>query len=226
MVRVLVLEDDELLNNTLCKYLNNENFYTFGALNAIDAFDELLNNNYDIIISDVMMPNVDGFEFLKKVRDINKDVPFIFITAKDDFKSKEKGYRLGIDDYMVKPIDLDELLLRLNAVLRRCNIKNNKEIEIGNLKINSEENTVLINGEEVSFTVKEFNILFKLLSYPKKTFTRNQLMDEFWEYDKDTLPRTVDVYMTKIREKCSNCDGFEIQTVHGLGYKVVLNEKK
>jgi len=222
MVRILVVEDDLALNHTLCRYLMNENFYTYGAIDANEAFDELEKNNYDVIISDVMMPEVDGFEFLDRIRKINENIPFIFITAKDDFKSKERGYRLGVDDYMVKPIDLDELLLRLKAVLRRCNIKNNNELEVGNLKINSEENIVLIDGEEVPFTVREFNILFKLLSYPKKTFTRNQLMDEFWGYDKDTLPRTVDVYMTKIRDKCSKCDGFEIQTVHGLGYKVVL----
>lgn len=198
-----------------------EGYNVVSAIDVNEAYDYLYGNNFDLIISDIMMPKIDGFEFLENVRNTNKEIPFIFITAKEDFKSKEKGFRLGVDDFMVKPIDLDELSLRIKAILRRSNINRNKILTIGNLTINKDENTVLINNEEISFTLREFNLLYKLLSYPKKTFTRNQLLDEFQD-DKDIQSRTVDVYITKLREKCKECDGFEIQTVHGLGYKAVL----
>ncbi len=198
-----------------------EGYNVVSAIDVNEAYDYLYGNNFDLIISDIMMPKIDGFEFLENVRNTNKEIPFIFITAKEDFKSKEKGFRLGVDDFMVKPIDLDELSLRIRAILRRSNINRNKILTIGNLTINKDENTVLINNEEISFTLREFNLLYKLLSYPKKTFTRNQLLDEFQD-DKDIQSRTVDVYITKLREKCKECDGFEIQTVHGLGYKAVL----
>ncbi|MCR5113981.1 MAG: response regulator transcription factor [Acholeplasmatales bacterium] len=221
MIKILVVEDDLNLNHTLCKYLSMEGYNVVSAIDVNEAYDYLYGNNFDLIISDIMMPKIDGFEFLENVRNTNKEIPFIFITAKEDFKSKEKGFRLGVDDFMVKPIDLDELSLRIRAILRRSNINRNKILTIGNLTINKDENTVLINNEEISFTLREFNLLYKLLSYPKKTFTRNQLLDEFQD-DKDIQSRTVDVYITKLREKCKECDGFEIQTVHGLGYKAVL----
>ena len=198
-----------------------EGYNVVSAIDVNEAYDYLYGNNFDLIISDIMMPKIDGFEFLENVRNTNKEIPFIFITAKEDFKSKEKGFRLGVDDFMVKPIDLDELSLRIKAILRRSNINRNKILTIGNLTINKDENTVLINNDEISFTLREFNLLYKLLSYPKKTFTRNQLLDEFQD-DTDIQSRTVDVYITKLREKCKECDGFEIQTVHGLGYKAVL----
>ena len=144
------------------------------------------------------------------------------MTAKDDIVSKKRGFRVGVDDYMVKPIDLDELFLRIGALLRRAKIAANRKLEIGNFVMDADEHTVYLNGEEISLTRREFNILYKLLSYPKKTFTRTQLMDEFWDANTDTAPRAVDVYMTKLRGKLSLCDDFEIVTVHGLGYKAVL----
>jgi DNA-binding response OmpR family regulator len=163
---------------------------------------------------------------VENIRNSNNQIPIIFMTARDDKFSKQLGYRLGVDDYIVKPFDLDELVMKIGAILRRSNIVVSQKLEIGNLKLDSIEHTAYLDGNELQLTVREFDLLFKLLSYPKKTFTRSQLMEEFWDYDSSATSRTVDVYMAKLRDKTSKCDGFEIVTVHGLGYKVVLNEKK
>ncbi len=226
MAKILVLEDDKELNGTVCAFLGKNGFECFGCLNPNDAYDVLYENPIDLIISDIMMPVVDGFEFARSVRDINKEIPIIFMTARDDFLSKRIGYSAGIDDYMVKPVDLDELLLRIGALLRRAKIVSSKKLEIGNLVLDADEYSAYYNGEEITLTVREFNIAFKLLSYPKKTFTRSQLMDEFWDVDTNSSTRTVDVYMTKIRDKFSACTEFEFVTVHGLGYKAVINSEK
>jgi DNA-binding response OmpR family regulator len=175
-----------------------------------------------MIISDIMLPKTDGFEFLENVRKINKNIPVIFMTAKDDYASKEKGFNLGVDDYMVKPINLDELVLRVGAILRRANIISDKKITVGSLTLDMDEMSATINGEDIPVTVREFNILYKLLSYPKKTFSRSQLLDEFWGVDGSTSLRSVDVYITKLREKFASCEDFKIVTIHGLGYKAVL----
>lgn len=222
MFKLLVVEDDKELNQTVCMYLNQQGYETKGALNANDAFDEMYSNLFDLIISDIMMPGMDGFEFAKTVRELDKEIPILFMTAREDFESKRKGFRAGIDDYMVKPVDLDELLLRVEALLRRAKIASGKKIEFGDLTMDAEEHTAYLNGKEISLTVREFNLLYKLLSYPKKTFTRTQLMDEFWDADSSSGSRVVDVYITKLRDKFSECKDFEIVTVHGLGYKAVL----
>ena len=177
---------------------------------------------YQLIISDIMMPEIDGFEFAGTVRRINETIPIPFMSAKDDLPSKRKGFQLGIDDYMVKPIELDELLPRVRALLRRANIEMERKITVGNLILDADVMSAEIDGEEISLTTREFNIIYKLLSYPKKTFSRAQLMDEFWGVETDTSLRAVDVYVTKLRDKLSACDGFKIVTVRGLGYKVVL----
>ncbi len=222
MFKVLVVEDDIELNKIMCSVLNKNGYTTKGCLNVSDAYDKFATDIYDLIVSDIMMPGVDGFEFAISVRNINQEIPILFVTARDDFLSKQKSFCLGVDDYMVKPIDLDELVLRVGALLRRAKIASSKQLEIGSLKMNADEYSVSIDGEFVALTVREFNILYKLLSYPKKTFTRSQLMDEFWDADTSSGPRTVDVYITKLREKMSACEDFEIVTVHGLGYKAVL----
>ena len=222
MVHILVVDDDKQLNKTVCTWLTDCGFEAKGVLNAKEAYDELYNSLYDLIISDIMMPEVDGFEFARTVREVNKHIPILFMSAKDDLPSKQKGFQLGIDDYMVKPIELAELEMRVRALLRRANIEMERKLAVGNLVLDADGMTAEIDGEEIPVATREFNILYKLLSYPKKTFTRAQLMDEFWGMDTDTSLRAVDVYITKLRDKFSACDGFEIKTVRGLGYKAVL----
>ena len=222
MVNILVVEDDVKLNQIVCTYLNDSGFHTKGCLNANEAYDEMYNNLYELIISDIMMPEIDGFEFAQTVRQVNRTIPILFTSAKDDLPSKQRGFQLGIDDYMVKPIERDERLLRVRALLRRANIKMERKITAGNLVLDEDGMSAQIDGEEISLTTREFNIIYKLLSYPKKTFSRAQLMDEFWGVDSDTSLRAVDVYVTKLRDKLSACDGFQIVTVRGLGYKAVL----
>ncbi|MDD6882830.1 MAG: response regulator transcription factor [Eubacteriales bacterium] len=222
MIKILVLEDDVKLNQIVCTYLNDSGFQARGCLNAKNAYDEMYNNLYDLIISDIMMPEVDGFAFAENVRRVNRHIPILFMSARDDLPSKQKGFQLGIDDYMVKPIELDELLLRVRALLRRTNIEMDRKLTVGNLVLDVDAMSASVDGAEISVTTREFNILYKLLSYPNKTFSRAQLMDEFWGIDSDTSLRAVDVYITKLRDKCSACDGFEIRTVRGLGYKAVL----
>lgn len=223
MFKILVVEDDRELNRAVCSYLTKNGYEAIGCPGATEAYDEMYGGTiFDIIISDIMMPEIDGFEFAKTVRELNEDIPILFMTARDDFASKQRGFKAGIDDYMVKPIDLDELLLRIEALLRRAKIANNRKLEIGSLVLDAEEHTAYLDGEEISLTVREFNLIYKLLSYPKKTFTRSQLMDEFWDSASTSGTRTVDVYMTKLRDKFSRCGEFEIVTVHGLGYKAVL----
>lgn len=223
MFKILVVEDDRELNRAVCSYLTKNGYEAIGCLGANEAYDEMYGGTiFDIIISDIMMPEIDGFEFAKTVRELNEDIPILFMTARDDFASKQRGFKAGIDDYMVKPIDLDELLLRIEALLRRARIANNRKLEIGSLVLDAEEHTAYLDGEEISLTVREFNLIYKLLSYPKKTFTRSQLMDEFWDSASTSGTRTVDVYMTKLRDKFARCGEFEIVTVHGLGYKAVL----
>ncbi len=222
MFKILVVEDDKELNKTVCSFLNHSGYEATGCLNASDAYDALYENIFDLIVSDIMMPGTDGFEFARNVRELNEDIPILFMTARDDIASKQRGFRIGVDDYMVKPIDLDELFLRIGALLRRAKISSSRKLEIGNFKMDADEHTAYLSGEEIPMTNREFSILYKLLSYPKKTFTRTQLMDEFWDADTDTAPRAVDVYMTKLRGKLADCRDFEIVTVHGLGYKAVI----
>ena len=222
MFKILVVEDDKELNKTVCSFLNHSGYEAVGCTNANDAYDALYENMFDMIVSDIMMPGVDGFEFAESVREINQEIPILFMTARDDIASKQRGFRIGVDDYMVKPIDLDELFLRIGALLRRAKIAASRKLEIGSFVMDADEHTAYLDDEEINLTNREFSILYKLLSYPKKTFTRTQLMDEFWDADTETAPRAVDVYMTKLRQKLSKCEDFEIVTVHGLGYKVVI----
>ena len=222
MFQILVVEDDRDLNRTVCAYLNASGYRATGCLGAEEAYDALYEQVFDLIISDIMMPGIDGFEFAKTVRSLNENIPILFMTARDDFASKQRGYRIGVDDYMVKPIDLDELFLRIGALLRRAKIAASRKLEVGRFSMDADEHTAMLGDAEISLTNRKFNILYKLLSYPKKTFTRQQLMDEFWDADTETAPRAVDVYMTKLRSKLTDCEDFEIKTVHGLGYKVIL----
>ena len=222
MFKILVVEDDRDLNRTVCTYLNKNGYEAVGCLRAAEAYDAMYGDRFDLIISDIMMPGIDGFEFAETVRGLDQDIPMLFMTARDDFSSKQRGYRIGIDDYLVKPVALEELLLKIGALLRRARISNAHRLTVGKLTMDADERTAILDGEEIALTVREFDLLFKLLSYPKKTFTRSALMDEFWDIESTSGLRTVDVYMRKLREKFARCDDFEIVTVHGLGYKAVI----
>lgn len=223
MFKILVVEDDPELNHAVCSYLTHNGYDAAGCLGANEAYDAMYGGTiFDMIISDIMMPEIDGFEFAETVRELNENIPILFMTARDDFAAKQRGFRAGIDDYMVKPVDLDELLLRIEALLRRAKLSVSRRLEIGKLVLDADERTAYLDGAEISLTVREFNLIYKLLSYPRKTFTRSQLMDEFWDSDSTSGTRTVDVYITKLRDKFADCDDFEIVTVHGLGYKAVV----
>lgn len=222
MIKILVAEDDKELNALVCSYLTDNGYCVvpcYDGEQAVNAFDE---QSFDMVISDIMMPKVDGYELAKYVRDRDKLMPILFMTALDDKPSRQYGYKIGVDDYVVKPFDTEILMLRVGALLRRVNIEKHRELVVGNLRMNAEEHTAYVNGNELPLTVREFDLLFKLLSYPKRPFSRSQLMNEFWDIDSSATSRTVDVYMAKLRDKTAECDGFTIVTVHGLGYKAVL----
>lgn len=222
MIKVLVVEDDVDLLSSVRRYLSGIGYETSGAVNGKEALRLMEDKKYDVIVSDIMMPLMDGFEFAETIRAIDKTTPILFMTAKDDLASKERGFKAGVDDYIVKPFELAELKLRISALLRRANIAQTKKIEIGNFCINEEEHSVSYRGEEIALTVKEFSVLFKLLSFPKKTFSRSALMEEFWGYDSLSTSRSVDVCIAELRKKVSAVEEFEILTVHGLGYKAVI----
>lgn len=222
MIRIFVVEDDLDLNRFVSSSLRGAGYDVLSCFDGLEALEKMDGEKCDLLLTDIMMPRMNGFELAESVRSTDKTMPIIFMTAKDDKPSKMLGYNIGIDEYVTKPFDMDVLLMTIKAILRRAKIEAEKEISIGNFKMNSEERTATIDNVEIALTVREFDILFKLLSYPKKTFTRSALMSDFWDYDSSATSRTVDVYMAKLREKTSKCDGFEIATVHGLGYKVVL----
>ena len=213
MIHILVVEDDRDLNEAVCRHLSSRNYQATGVLQASDAFDQLYASHIDLIISDIMMPEMDGFAFAEAVRSQDKNIPILFMTARDDFSSKERGYRLGIDDYLVKPIDLNELVLHVEALLRRANIAAEKKLTVGELVLDEDEMSASVGGKPVMLTLREFQILFKLLSYPKRTFTRSQLLDEFSGIESESGLRSVDVHITNLRAKLSDCAGFQIVTV-------------
>lgn len=225
MIKILVVEDDIKLNKLVRKALEEEGYDAYMALNAESALQMFKEDHFDLIISDIMMPVKDGFALAKEVREINAGVPILFMTAIDDFEAKKKGYELGIDDYMVKPIDAQELLLRVGALLRRSQIVSERKLVVGNTVLAYDSLTATTPEGEIELPQKEFYILYKLLSYPGKIFTRSQLMEEFWGADSDSAERTVDVHITRIRDKFKNSDDFEIVTIRGLGYKAVKKQK-
>ena len=222
MPTILVVEDDAQMNQILCAYLNRNGYLCRGCDNPNEAFQLLFVSQFDLIISDVMLPQMDGFDFAETVRRQNRLIPILFITALDDIRSKQKGFRAGIDDYMVKPVDLDEVLLRVEALLRRAHIEMDNKLSIGSLTLVRDEMTVYLDGEEISVLPREFQVLYRLLSHPKKIFTRSELLDEYWGLESETGLRTVDVYITKLRGKLTACKEIEIVTVHGFGYKAVV----
>ena len=222
MFKILLVDDDRDFSKAVIAYLGRSGYEMDYASTADEAYDKIYAQVYDLILSDIMMPGTDGFQFASHIRAINRNIPLLFISALDDISSKHKGFQLGIDDYMVKPIELDELLMGIKAILRRSGIAQSKRLVIGDTVLDREERSAYVSGVEISLTQREFDIVFKLLSYPKKIFSRQALMDEFWDSETTSSTRTVDVYVTKLRDKFSSSKDFEIQTVHGLGYKAVI----
>lgn len=222
MTKILLAEDNKALNELMREYLCENGYDVVSCLDGAQAIEKLESGGFDMIISDVMMPNADGYDLAKKARLTDQNIPILFVTALEDKPSQQYSYKIGVDDYLVKPVDPEILVWKVGALLRRAKIEQSKELTVGNLRMNADEHTAYVDGEELQLTVREFDLLFKLLSYPKKAFSRSQLMDEFWDYDSSATSRTVDVYVAKLREKTADCDGFEIVTVHGLGYKAKL----
>lgn len=221
MFNILVVEDDAKINRLFCKVLSRHDYRTFSAADGLAALKILENEYIDLIISDVMMPNMDGFALTQALREADYQLPVLIITAKDHFADKQRGFSAGIDDYMVKPIDVNEMVLRVGALLRRAKIASDRKIEFNSLILDYDSLTITHAGTETLMPQKEFNLIFKLLSYPNKIFTRQQLMDEIWGMDTETDERTVDVHINRLRERFKNCADFQIVTVRGLGYKAV-----
>lgn len=224
MTKVLVVEDDHDFNSIVSRFLTMKGFQVKSSSDAQKAYESLYNDLFDLIVTDVMMPGIDGVEFAKRVRELNAGIPILFVTARDDIATKEAGFRVGIDDYMVKPINLEELNLRINALLRRANISLDHQIHIGDFTLNSDQLSASIAGVPVELTVREFNLLFKMFSFPGRAFSRAELLDDFWGTDSNSSLRAVDVYITKLRDKFSASKDFQIKTIHGLGYKAVIVE--
>ena len=224
MDRIYIIEDDDNIRNLLKIALEGFGYDTESFETAEEGLARMKEEAPSLAIFDWMLPGMDGITAIKEIRSTEglKNIPIMVLTAREKELDKVVGLDCGADDYMVKPIELDELLLRVRALLRRANIEMERKITVGNLILDADAMSAEIDGEEISLTTREFNIIYKLLSYPKKTFSRAQLMDEFWGVETDTSLRAVDVYVTKLRDKLSACDGFKIVTVRGLGYKVVL----
>lgn len=219
MIHILVVDDNDNIRKLMATYLMRDGYHVFTASNGLEALDILDKEHIDLMIADIMMPKMDGYTLTHELRTSNYDLPILIVTAKERIEDKKKGFRLGTDDYMIKPIDFDEMLMRVAALLRRAKISNEHKIVIGNVTLDYEALTVTTNTEAILLPQKEFHLLFKLLSYPKKIFTRQALMDEIWGLDNETDERTVDVHIKRLREKFDGLEEFKIITVRGLGYK-------
>ena len=225
MVTILVVEDNEhtrmLTEARLKKYYN-----VITAENGSIALNIFYDKQIDLIVADIMMPTMDGYEMVKHLRDNNENVPVIFLTAKSTFEDKKQGFDLGVDDYVTKPIDYEELLLRIKALLRRANIANKLKINIGNFSMDENDYSVTYNNKIIELTKKEFELLFKLLSYPNHVMTKIQLLESIWGYESNSSEDTIKTHINKIRNKLSDIKEFDIVSVKGLGYKVVINNEE
>lgn len=221
MFDILVVEDDAKLNQIYCSALRNNSFNAVPAFDGEEALNIMAERNFDLVISDIMMPGVDGYELTRELREYYPELPILMISAKEEFEDKRHGFLAGIDDYMVKPVDLNEMLLRIHALLRRAKIVSERKLTIGNTVLHFDTYTAEFDGKTVEIPQKEFLVLYKLMSNPSRTFTRRQLMDEFWGYDTDSEERTVDVHINRIRERLKDCKDIEINTIRGLGYRGV-----
>lgn len=224
MFNILVVEDNLDLKELFVTTINNAGYRAFGATDGLDALNLMDNTHIDLIVADIMMPKMSGYELTKELRSLGNSIPILMVTAKDDYDSLQKGFSFGADDYMIKPVNVNELLLRIQALLRRARINSEKKIVIGSTIIDYESMTVKYNDDDIVLPLKEFNLLFKLLSFPGKIFTRQQLMDEIWGMDSETDDRTINTHINRLRERFSNNQDFEIVTIRGLGYKAVKKQ--
>ena len=221
MFSILVCEDDRNIRRLICEYLLQDGYTVLESPNGADALNKLSANHIDLLITDIIMPVTDGFELVRELRNTDSEIPVLIITAKASTEDKKTGFGCGADDYMVKPIDMEEMLLRVSALLRRAKAVSDRKLTVGGTVLDYNNYSAAINGEKITLTNKEFLMLFKLLSQSDRIFTRTQLMDEIWGYDSDSTERTVDVHISHLREKFSGCADFEIVTVKGLGYKAI-----
>ncbi len=224
MFKILVVEDNKNLRKLMVTYLKNNNYETLEAEDGKAALEVMDNNHVDLIICDIMMPNMDGYELSKELRNANYMLPILMVTAKDSIDDKREGFLSGVDDYMVKPVDMDEMILRVGVLLRRANIVNQRKLIIKDVVLSYDEYTLRKGKKEYQLPQKEFQLLYKLLSIPNKIFTRQDLMDEIWGYDTKSDLRTVDVHIKRLREKFEKFKEFEIVTIRGVGYKGVIKE--
>lgn len=224
MLNILAAEDDPKLLQLFCTVLNKNNFNPFPAKDGEAALEIIAHEHIDLVITDVMMPNLDGYSLTKLLREYNPSIPILMITAKDSYEDKKQGFLVGTDDYMVKPIDVNEMILRIHALIRRARIASEHKIIWGNTTLIYDSLTVNWDETEISLPQKEFYILYKLMSYPGKTFTRQKLMEEIWGMDTDSEERTIDVHINRIRERLKYNKDIKIITVHGLGYKMIKPE--
>lgn len=221
MFNILVVEDNADMRELFCTVLSDSGYHTIPAADGVKALELMEKEYIDLIVADVMMPNMDGYELTKALRGANYDLPILMVTAKDQFDDIQNGFRAGADDYMIKPINVRELVLRVEALLRRAKISSEKKIVAGSTVLNYDALTVTVHGKETILPQKEFYLLYKLLSYPNKIFTRQQLMDEIWGMFSETDECTVNTHINRLRDRFRDCTDFEIVTVRGLGYKAV-----
>lgn len=224
MTKILVAEDNTSLRKLMCIHLQRAGYHVLAASDGLEALHLLDHNHADLIIADIMMPNIDGYEMIKELRDANIQIPVLVVTAKDTLHDKKIGFRTGADDYMTKPVDMEEMLLRVEALLRRCNIESARTLEVGSTKLDFEALLVKGSGFEIYLRPKEFFLLEKMLQSPMKIFTRQVLMDDIWGYDTDSDPRTVDAHIKRLRAKLKDVTDFEIETVRGFGYRAVVHK--
>jgi len=220
MFHILVVDDNDSIRKLMTTYLLRDGYQVFAATDGLEALEVLEKEHIDLMIADIMMPNMDGYTLTNELRNSKYDFPILMITAKESIEDKKKGFAVGTDDYMVKPIDFDEMLMRVAALLRRAKIYNEHKIVVGAVTLDYDTLIVTTKDEAFLLPKKEFYLLFKLLSYPQKIFTRQDIMDEIWGFDNETEERTVDVHIKRLREKFDGLEEFKIITVRGLGYKV------
>ena len=224
MFNILVVEDDKNLKKLIVTYLRKNNYNTFEASDGNEALDLIDKQYIDLVISDIMMPKMDGYELLSELRSAKYDLPIMLITAKSDISDKKKGFILGADDYMVKPIEMEEIILRVEDLLKRVKSTNHQKIKIGDLIMDYNQLSIIKNGKIYNLAQKEFYLLYKLLSTPNTVFSRQDLIEEIWGLESESDYRTVDVHIKRIREKISDITEFEIVTVRGIGYKCIINK--